>query len=78
MKSQIVISSQTSNALDSLNFLFLIIFKVPRYNRDRWSKQATIRKSKSRALPLSDLIAFLEEETLVVNDPFFSINTKEE
>ena len=38
----------------------------------------SIRKRRSRDPSLADLIAFLEEETLLVDDPLFSNNAVEQ
>ena len=68
LKCQSVTSNQTWNALDSLDKLCLKIIKFPRHIRDRWNQQAlAIRKRRSREPSMADLIAFVEEETLLVD-----------
>ena len=79
LKCQSVTSNQTWNALDSPDTLCLMIAKFPRHIRDRWNQQVlTIRKRRSREPSLADLIAFVEEETLAVDDPLFSNNAVEQ
>ena len=79
LKCQSVTSNQTWNALDSPDTLCLMIAKFPRHIRDRWNRQVlTIRKRRSREPSLADLIAFVEEETLLVDDPLFSNNAVEQ
>ena len=56
-----------------------MIAKFPQHIRDRWNQQVlAIRKCWSRQPSLADLIAFVEEETLLVNDPLFSNNAFEQ
>ena len=55
-----------------------MIAKFPRHIRDRWNRQVlAIKKHRSREPSLADLIAFVEEETLLVDDPLFSYNAVE-
>ena len=77
LKCQSVISNQTWNALDSPDTLCLMIAKFPRGIRDRWNRQVlAIRKRRSREP--TDLIAFVNEETLLVDVPLFSNNAVEQ
>ena len=79
LKCQSVTYNQSWNALDSPDTLCLMIAKFPRHIRDRWNQQVlTIRKRRSREPSLADLIAFVEEETLLVDDPLFSNNAVEQ
>ena len=77
LKFQSVTSNQTWNALDSPDTLCLMIAKFPRGIRDRWNRQVlAIRKRRSREP--TDLIAFVNEETLLVDVPLFSNNAVEQ
>ena len=79
LKSQSVTSTQTWNALDSPDTPCLMIAKFPRHIRDGWNQQAlAIRKRRSREPSLANLIAFVKEETLLVDDPLFSNNAVEQ
>ena len=54
-----------------------MIAKFPRGIRDRWNRQVlAIRKRRSREP--TDLIAFVNEETLLVDVPLFSNNAVEQ
>ena len=56
-----------------------MIAKFPRHIRDRCNRQVfAIRKRRSRKPRLADLIAFVEEGTLLVYDPLFSNNAVEQ
>ena len=75
LKCQSVTYNQTWNDLDAPDALCLMIAKFPRHIRDRWNWQVlAIRKRKSREPSLAGLIVFVEEETLLVDDPLFSNN----
>ena len=79
LKCQSVTSNQTWNALDSPDTLCLMIAKFPRHIRDGWNRQVlAIRKRMCREPSLADLIGFVEEETLLVDDPLFFNNTVEQ
>ena len=55
-----------------------MIAKFPRLIRDRWSQQIlAIRKLRGKEPRLVDLIAFVEEEALLVDDSLFSNNSFE-
>ena len=55
-----------------------MIAKIPWHIRDRWNlKVLALRKRKSREPSLADLVAFIEEEFLLVNDPLFTNNAVE-
>ena len=72
-------SNQTWNALDPPDTLYLKIAKFPQHIRDRWKQQVlAIRKRRNREPNLADLIAFVEEYTLLVDDPLFSNNAVEQ
>ena len=55
-----------------------MIAKIPWHIRDRWNlKVLALRKRRSREPSLADLVAFIEEEFLLVNDPLFTNNAVE-
>ena len=56
-----------------------MIAKFPQHIRDRWSRQVlAITKRRSREPSLAELIAFVEEETILVDDSLFSNNAAEQ
>ena len=78
LKFQSTKSKQSWNVLDLLKTLSLMISKFPRHISGRRNRQAlTIRMHHLRGLSLSDIIAFAEKETILVNDPLFSNNAVE-
>ena len=78
LKFQSTKSKQGWNVLDLLKTLSLMISKFPRHISGRRNRQAlTIRMHHLRGLSLSDIIAFVEKETILVNDPLFSNNAVE-
>ena len=78
LKFQSTKSKQSWNVLDLLKTLSLMISKFPRHISGRRNRQAlTIRMHHLRGLSLSDIIAFVEKETILVNDPLFSNNAVE-
>ena len=78
LKFQSTKSKQSWNVLDLLKTLSLMISKFPRHISGRRNRQAlTIRMHHLRGLSLSEIIAFVEKETILVNDPLFSNNAVE-
>ena len=78
LKFQSTKSKQSWNVLDLLKTLSLMISKFPRHISGRRNRKAlTIRMHHLRGLSLSDIIAFVEKETILVNDPLFSNNAVE-
>ena len=74
-KFQSVTSNQTWNVLDSPDTLYLMTEKFLRHIRHRWKRQVlAVRKRRSMKLSLAVLIAFVEEEILLVDDHLFSNN----
>ena len=56
-----------------------MIGKILRHIRDKWNQEVlTIRKRRSMEPSLADLVAFVEEESLLVDDPLFSNNAVEQ
>ena len=75
LKFQSVTSNQTWNVLDSPDTLYLMTEKFLRHIRHRWKRQVlAVRKRRSMKLSLAVLIAFVEEEILLVDDHLFSNN----
>ena len=61
------------NSLDSPDNICAIITKLPMYSRDKWNRKALVLRTKQFREPqLSDLIAFVDEECVLANDPLFS------
>ena len=61
------------NALDSRNILCMLISKLPGGIIERWNRKVlNIRRRQVREPTLDDTIDFIEEETILINDPLFS------
>ena len=70
---------QNWNAINTPDVICMLVSKLPNGLIDRWNRTAyNIRKRHDREQNLSDLIAFVDEETTLVNDPMFSRNVLEE
>ena len=70
---------QNWNALDSPEILSMMISKFPRHIRDRWNRKVlSLRKRHQKEPTLSDLSYFIEEESVLVDDPLFSNSTVDE
>ena len=53
--------------------LYMLIAKLPGGLMDRWTRKVqAIRKRHLREPDLQDLIKFVEEETVLMNNPLFS------
>ena len=51
----------------------MLIYKFPSYVRERWNRKVlSIRRTHKRDPKLFDLLRFVEEESMLVNDPLFS------
>ena len=61
------------NVLDSPNILCMLISKLPGGIIERWNRKVlNIRRRQVREPTLDDTIDFIEEETILMNDPLFS------
>ena len=59
--------------MDAPEMLGMLIAKLPGGLIDRWNRNVqVIREGHLREPDLQDLIKFVEEETLLMNDPLFS------
>ncbi|XP_066914232.1 uncharacterized protein [Clytia hemisphaerica] len=62
-----------SNVLDSPETIRLLLEKLPPPLIDRWNRKAMIlRQSNATEPTLKDFVAFMEQETTLVNDPLYS------
>ena len=74
-----VAKEQNWNAINTPDVICMLVLKLPNGLIDRWNRTAyNIRKRHDREPNLTDLIAFVYEETTLVNDPMFSRNALEE
>ena len=61
------------NLLDNLYVISLLLSKLPGVLQDRWNRRVfNMRKSSTTEPTLSDLIAFIDEDTTLLNDRLFS------
>ena len=73
LKCESISGSQNWNAMDTPEMLCMLIAKLPGGLIDRWNRNVqAIRKRHLREPDLQDLINFVEEETVLMNDPLFS------
>ena len=79
LKCESISGSQNWNAMDTPEMLCMLIAKLPGGLIDRWNRNVqVIRKGHLREPDLQDLIKFVEEETVLINDPLFSRETLHE
>ena len=65
--------NQRGNALDSPDILCMLISKLPGGIMERWNRKVlNIRRCQVREPTLNDMTDFIEEETILMNDPLFS------
>ena len=67
LKCQSICSKYKESNLDSPEVLCTLISKFPGYVRERWNRRTHKKDHK-----LFDLPRFVEEESILVNDPLFS------
>ena len=61
----------SQNSLDTPDVICMILAKITGYLQDRWNKNVQkIRKAQIREPGLTDLVNFIEDEMVLVNDPF--------
>ena len=73
IKCDSIMSWQQWNALDTPDVLCSLISKLPGNTRDRWNRPVlNLRRHEQREPKLPDLIEFVEEGVVLVNDPLFS------
>ena len=73
IKCSSLVEGQYWNTLDSPENLCQLTSKLPGATRERWNRKAfNIRKREFRESVLRDFVAFVDEETLLANDPLFS------
>ena len=72
LKCESVSDNQNWNTLDTPEKLCMLISKLPGVLMDRWNRKVqNIRQRESREPDLIDFVRFVEEETLLMNDPLF-------
>ena len=72
LKRESVSGSQQWNAVDTPEKLCMLIAKLLGGLIDSWNRKVqTIRKRHLREPDLQDLIKFVEEQTVLLNDTFF-------
>ena len=73
LKCQSICSTCKESNLDFPEVLCVLISKLPGYVRERWNRKVlSIRRTHKRNPKLFDLPRFVEEESMLVNDPLFS------
>ena len=73
LKCESISGSQKWNAIDTPEMLCMLISKLPGGLIDRWNRNVqAVRKRYLREPDIQDLINFVEEETVLMNDPLFS------
>ena len=73
LKCESVSDNQHWNALDTPEVLCMLISKFPGVLVDRWNRKVqNVRRRESGEPDLIDFVRFMEEETLLMNDPWFS------
>ena len=71
-KCERISDSQQWNAIDTPE-MYMLIAKLPGGLMDRWNKKVQVIRKKHLCEPdLQDLMKFVEEETVLMNDPLFS------
>ena len=73
IKCDSIMSYQPRNSLDTPDVLCRLVLKLPGNPRDSWNRKIfMLRKHQQLEPEVSDLIKFVEEEMVLVNDPMFS------
>ena len=73
LKCQSICSTCKEINLDSPEVLCMLTSKFPGYVRERWNRKVlSIRRTHKRDPKLFDLLRFVEEQSMLVNDPLFS------
>ena len=73
LKCETITQMQTWNVLDTPEVMCMLLSKLPSGTRDKWSRKVLgIRRKLKRDPELADLIDFVSDENLIVNDPVFS------
>ena len=56
----------------------MMLSKFPGSARDKWSRKVLTNRQNQRETELSDFIKFVDNETLIVSNPLFSIAAVDE
>ena len=74
LTSQGICSTRKESNLDSPEILCMLISKFPGYVRERWNRKVPSIKRTHKRDPKFDLLTFVKEESMLVNDPLFFKN----
>ena len=75
IKCQSITADITWNALNTLDTLCSLLAKLRGIMKDRWNRLAyNLRRHQERDAEFSDIVNFVEEETILVTVPMFSID----
>ena len=73
IRCQSIMNGNNWNIMDSPDTICMLLSKLPGHMRDRWNREVyNIRTRYGKEPALSDLIDFVDKETILVNDPLFS------
>ena len=73
LKCETITRMQTWNVLGTPEVMCILLSELPGGMRDKWSRKVLgIRRKLKRDPELVDLMDFVNDENLIVNDPFFS------
>ena len=72
LKCSCLVDGRLWSALDSTDNLRTILSKLPGATRDRWNRKVLHIRTKLREPDLNDLISFVDNENVLVNDPLYS------
>ena len=64
---------QIWNVFDTPDIMCMMLSKFPGSARDKWSRKVLTNRQNQRESELSDSIKVVDNETLIVSDPLFSI-----
>ena len=72
LKCETITQMQTCNVLETSEVMCMLLSKLPGSTRDKWSRKVLGITRKQKGDPeLADLIDFVSDENLIVNDPVF-------
>ena len=73
MKWESITKSREWSQLDTPDVICMLLSKFPGKIRDKWVQAVIdVKRKKHREVTLGDLIKLINEEAMLVNDPFFS------
>ena len=72
LKRETITEMQTWNVLDTPELMRMLLSKLPSGTRNKWSRKVLgVRRKLKKDPELVDLIDFVSDENLIVNDPSF-------